>query len=306
MSVNAQPGPLRGVSKAVALAWVAGAYALALLGGAQVLLALAAWPPVAAMAAACLTATGLVFAGSLALRNSSLFDPYWSLIPIAVVLAWLPLAEGPVWRTGLIAALVIAWGIRLTWNWARGWHGFGHEDWRYERIRERTGSGYWLVSALGIHLFPAVQVFLGLLPVYGAFASTRELGWLDGVAVAITAFGIVWEAVADRQLHRFRSDPANRGRTLTSGLWRTARHPNYLGEILFWVGLALFASAAGRTEWWYYAGAVTMIVMFRFISLPLIDARMLERRDDYARRMATVNALLPWPARQHERQSSVG
>ena len=297
MTANAAPGPLRHVSRRAALGWVAAAYVLALTGACVTLL-LAPWPPLAAMAAASLVATGLIFLGSMGLRNSSLFDPYWSVIPIAVVLAWLPLAQAPVLRTGLISLLVGAWGLRLTWNWARGWQGFGHEDWRYERIRARTGRAYWLVSGLGIHVFPAAQVYLGLLPVYGAFTSTRPLGWLDGVAATVTAFGIAWETAADRQLHRFRQDPTHAGRTLTTGLWRSARHPNYFGEIMFWVGLALFALAAGRSEWWFYVGAVAMIAMFRFISLPLIDQRMLERRSDYPERMASVNALLPWPPRQ--------
>lgn len=300
MTDNAQSGPLREASRRDALLLVAAAYVVALAGAALTLQALAHGPSLAAMAAASLVATAIIFAGSLALRNSSLFDPYWSVIPIAMVLAWLPLSEGSTTRTAMLAPLVGAWGLRLTWNWARGWRGFGHEDWRYERIRMRTGRAYWPVSALGIHGFPALLVFLGMLPVYGAITSPRSLGWLDLLAFAVTAFAIAWETLADEQLHRFRRDPANAGRTLTSGLWRSTRHPNYFGEILFWFGLALFALAAGRAEWWNYLGVIAMVALFRCISLPLIDARMLERRPDYAARFATVNALLPVPGRQRE------
>lgn len=301
MTGNAQPGPLRGVSRRSALLVVAISYAIALAVGAITLLALAHWPPLGAMAAASCAVTAVIFLGSALLRNSSLFDPWWSVIPIAVVLAWWPQAEGPAARNGLIVMLVTVWGLRLTWNWARGWRGFQHEDWRYERIRLRTGAFYWLVSALGIHLFPALQVFLGLLPAHGALTSMQPLNWLDALAALVTAFGIACEWLADRQLHQFREEPGNQGRTLTSGLWRHARHPNYLGEILFWVGLALFALAAGRSDWFYYIGALSMILMFLFISLPLIDTRMLERRPGYAERMATVNALLPVPRRNRGR-----
>src|SRR5262249_3363325 len=142
-------------------------------------------------------------------------------------------------RQALVAALVLIWAVRLTANWAVSWPGLGHEDWRYVQIRDQTRgrSPWWLVSLTGIQLVPTMVVLGGLVAVWPAVAVPgRPLGVLDAVAVAVTGAAITVEAIADRQLHRFAADPANRGRVVDRGLWRYSRHPNYLGEIAFWWG----------------------------------------------------------------------
>lgn len=84
-----------------------------------------------------LAATVAIFAFSFAYDNSSFYDAYWSVAPIPIVFLWAlypagaQALEGPWLRQVLVLALVSAWGIRLTFNWARSWHGLSHEDWRY-------------------------------------------------------------------------------------------------------------------------------------------------------------------------------
>ena len=191
------------------------------------------------------------------------------------------------------------WALRLTWNWARGWSGLGHEDWRYVDMRQSSGGLYWPGASLfGIHLFPTVVVFLGCLPLWPALASgARPLGLLDALAGACALGGVALELFADNQLRRFRLAGPPPGSTLESGLWAWSRHPNYLGEILFWIGLALFGLAAAGFVWWAWLGALAMIAMFRFASLPMIEKRMLARRPGYAERQRRVSMLLPWPPR---------
>jgi len=136
-----------------------------------------------------LAATVVVFAFSAAFRNSSFYDPYWSVAPIALVAFFLHVATPgvPALRQGVVAALVLAWGVRLTGNWARGWGGLGHEDWRYVDLRAKTGRiGYWFVSFFGLHSMPTLIVFLALLPLWPALATgARPLGWLDAIAAAV-------------------------------------------------------------------------------------------------------------------------
>lgn len=286
----------RGESLASSFGIVALAYAAAAGGATFVAAELSAHHPLVATLAADIAATAVVFGVSVWADNSSIYDPYWSVVPPAIAMHWAltPGADHAIHlRRMLVIALVTLWAVRLTWNWARGWGGLAHEDWRYVDIRARTGPYYWPVSFLGIHLFPTIQVYLGCLPLWPALhTGDRPIGWLDVVAGVVTAGAIVIEATADAQLHAFRAT-APPGATLTRGLWGWSRHPNYLGEVCFWWGLLLFGLAADPDAWWTACGALAITVMFVFVSIPLIDRRMLARRPDYAARIATVPALIP-------------
>ena len=242
-----------------------------------------------------LVATVLVFAFSVGLRNASTYDAYWSVAPIALVGLWFVPAIGhadPI-RMAVVATLVSWWGVRLTYSWARGWPGLHHEDFRYVDLREKTGPLYPVVNLLGIHVFPTVQVFLGMLPVHAVATSAAPLGPLDAVALLVTAAAIATEQVADRQLHEYkrRKVSGEAGPVLNTGLWAWSRHPNYLGEMGFWWGLALFALAV-HAEWWRAIGALAITVMFVFVSLPMIEGRHRARRPEYES-LAARGVLLP-------------
>jgi steroid 5-alpha reductase family enzyme len=199
-------------------------------------------------------------------------------------------------RQAAVVLLVLAWAIRLTANWASSWRGLHHEDWRYVQVRERRPRllPWWLINLTGIQLLPTLVVFAGLLPVWPAVTATgRPWGLADLAAVVVTAAAIAVEAVADRQLRRFARDPAHRGRTLDSGLWRYSRHPNYLGEIGFWWGMWLFGLAAAPSWWWTVLGPIAVVLLFTTVSVPLMDRRSLSRRPSYADHMRRVPALLP-------------
>jgi steroid 5-alpha reductase family enzyme len=154
------------------------------------------------------------------------------------------------------------------------------------------------VSFGGIHLFPTAIVFAGCLPLWAALATgDRPLGALDALAAFVTLAGIAFEFFADNQLRRFRLSPSPPGAIHASGLWRWSRHPNYFGEILFWWGLALFGLAAAGFTWWIFAGAAAITALFVFVSLPLIETRMRERRPGWAAHASRVSLLLPLPPR---------
>jgi steroid 5-alpha reductase family enzyme len=250
-----------------------------------------------------LAATAVVFAASMAVGNSSLYDPYWSVAPPVIVLAWVihdrvTVATGNPVRQTVLICLVLIWAVRLTANWAMSWRGLGHEDWRYVQIRAQTRGRlpWWLVSLTGIQLMPTLVVFTGMLAAWPAVgAGSRPLSALDATALVTTVTAIAIEAIADRQLRRFTSDPANRGQVADRGLWRYSRHPNYLGEIGFWWGIWLFGLATAPSWWWTVVGPITMLALFLFVSVPMMDRRSLQRRPDYADRTGHLPPLLPLP-----------
>lgn len=289
------------MTKWPSLARVALAYAVALAAGAAWL----AWGPGSGRLwldtlIADVIATLVIFGFSRAYKNSSFYDAYWSVIPPAIAGYWW--AAGDLGadhvRAWLAAGVVALWAVRLTGNWAYGWPGLHHEDWRYPMLRAKAGRWELVVDFLAIHLFPTLQVFLGVAPLYVVLTRNgRGTWWLDAVATAVGVAAVTIELVADVQLHRFVRE-RRPGQVMDRGLWAWSRHPNYFGEITFWVSLALFAVAAVPHEaWWVFAGSVAMVAMFLGASIPMMEERSLERRPDYQDVIDRVAKLVPRPPR---------
>jgi steroid 5-alpha reductase family enzyme len=251
--------------------------------------------PLVVLGLGTLVATIVVFAVSVAVDNSSIYDPYWSVQPLAVALYYMWTGrEGIDTRQIVVTVLVLLYSLRLTSNFYRDWPGLGKEDFRYVSFRERFGKAYWVVSLFGIHLFPTIMVYLGCLPLYAlARPGAAGFGWLDAVGTAVTLGAIALAFGADEQMRRFRDDSGNKGRVMDAGLWAHSRHPNYLGEMATWWGLWLFALAAGVGWWWTGAGALAISAMFIFVSIPMMERRVMETRSGYAEYQGRTSMLLP-------------
>lgn len=250
-----------------------------------------------------IAATAVVFTFSFIFKNTSLYDPYWSVLPIVIapLLALRGYTEGlfdPT-RNAVIVALITLWGIRLTWNWARGWQGLHHIDWRYVNYEKKLGKWFWPFSFAGLQLLPTLLVFLGILPLLGAMTEARN-DWnvLDIAATGLALLGISFEWIADNQLRHFRKQNPDSAQSLTTGLWKYSRHPNYFGEVCFWWALFLFALAANPAYWWTGIGALAMTALFHFVSIPMIEKRHLERRKDYPSVQQKIARWFPRPPRQ--------
>ena len=297
-STSAKPTPENGgvrQSRGVGLVVSAAAYVAALLAAVSVVRALPLEHPLAQLGVGTVVATLVVFAVSVMADNSSIYDPYWSLQPLAIAVYYLwHLGSDVGLRQVLVTVLVFLYAIRLTGNFYRGWVGLSQEDLRYRGFRERFGRAYWPVSLLGIHLFPTVMVWLGCLPLYAVMRpEAAGTNWLDGVATVVYAGAIGLAFVADEQLRRFCEEPNNRDRNIREGLWSVSRHPNYLGEIGSWWGLWLFALASGLGYWWMVVGAVAITLMFVYASVPMMEARTLATRPGYEAYRADTPMLLP-------------
>ena len=247
------------------------------------------------IAAADVAATLTVFAFSAATRNASFYDPYWSVAP-PLIAAWLWFdgAASIDWRPALVMLAIWVWAVRLTGNWARGWRGLDHVDWRYVELKQKLGMFWMPVNLLGIHLMPTVLVYLGCLPLDAVlYAPARPLNWLDLLATVVTAAAIWIETRADRELHAFRQSRQSSAQMLATGGWSWCRHPNYLGELGFWFGLFLFALAASSNAWWTGTGIAAMVLLFAGISIPMQERKLTADKPDYVRWRKRSFALLP-------------
>ncbi|MEL6344578.1 MAG: DUF1295 domain-containing protein [Myxococcota bacterium] len=252
-------------------------------------------PPLSAMFLADLIGTLLIFGLSVRHNNSSLYDPYWSIAPIYIASWWW--AGDLRWQMILILLAVWIWGCRLTFNFFRGWSGLDHEDWRYAGFREKVGIWYWPLSLTGFHLMPTVLVFLGIMPVWYAFTTTQTLtlgaNLGIGLGVLISVGATALEALADEQLKDFRDNRQDPSVIMDVGVWSWCRHPNYLGEVLFWWGLWLACVSANSAALWTAIGPLSITVLFVVVSIPLIENRMLRSRPHYQHVIDTMHSMIP-------------
>ncbi len=256
----------------------------------------------AASLAGLMASTAVTIVASLAVNNGSVFDPWWSVLPPVAAL-WLAV-RAPVLdlRTILVLVVVGLWAIRLTLNWARGWPGLHHEDWRYEKLYREWPLPRWLTLVLGVEVVPTLIVWLGCLPLGAALSGGGgAMGVVDAVAFGVGLMATTLELVADEQMRRFARTKAS-GDLMQGGLWRLSRHPNYFGEMLFWSSLLIFGLAADPGAWWAGAGVVAMLGMFIFASIPMLDERSRARRPDFEAYARRTSALVPWPPRSGDRE----
>lgn len=243
--------------------------------------------------AADIVMTLVCFAFSIILRNSSVYDPYWSFIPFVFVIAWAVLHWQVIDTHHMLLFIVISlWSWRLTNNWMRSWHGMEHEDWRYVDLKNKTGKAYPLVNFFGIHLLPTLWVFGGMWPLFYIFEGNAPMEWLYFLGIATSVAGIFFEMIADNELFKFKNRPNPQDSDLLrSGIWSKSRHPNYLGELLFWFGLCMVGISFGA-PWYTASGALALLILFVFISIPLKEKRM-SRKPGFEAYRKEVPMLIP-------------
>ncbi len=234
-------------------------------------------------------ATVFVFVCSVAAKNASVYDPYWSVQPIVILLLFAgeySLSDGRI----LPFVAILVWGIRLTANWAYTFQGISHQDWRYTMLKEKTGKLYPIVNFVGIHLVPTLVVYGCVLPALFVFVYGGGFNVGSVLFFLLSLGATLLQGTADVQMHRFRKRKT--GGFIRNGLWKYSRHPNYLGEILMWWGIGLAAVCLLPTRWYLLAGALANTLLFVFVSIPLAEGKQ-SKKKGYEKYKKETRALLP-------------
>ncbi len=236
--------------------------------------------------------------------NAGWSDAFWSFgVGLAGVGVALVPVSGAGWPTGrqlLVAAAVGLWSLRLGSHIAARSRS-GPEDARYAAFRKEWGADFQRRLFVFLMIQAAAGWFLCLTIMAAAQNPRQGLGWHDGIAVALVVAAVIGEAIADRQLQRFREKPpATRGAICEEGLWGWSRHPNYFFEWLGWLAYPLFAiDLSGGHPLGYVAlsGPLFMYWLLVHVSgIPPLEAHMLRSRPEaFARYRARVPAFFPRP-----------
>jgi steroid 5-alpha reductase family enzyme len=171
------------------------------------------------------------------------------------------------------------------------------EDGRYAELRRRwrERGREQLTFAIFYQAQALLAAVLSLPFLFTVFNGHDGLEPLEWAGAGLWLAAVVLEVTADEQLRRHKADPAQRGRTMRSGLWRYSRHPNYFFQTLTWVAYALIATAApwGWTGW--VAPALILYLVLRVTGIgPSEEQALRSRGEDYRRYQRETSAFVPW------------
>ena len=242
----------------------------------------------------------LAFVPAYLLQTERFYDLTGSVTYVAVTFVALTAGPPPDARAILLTAMVVVWAVRLGSFLFRRISKEG-ADTRFDEIKPSfvrffaawTLQGVWVLFTAGAAL---AAISGGRSVPLGAWAFTGLALWLVGLGI---------EVVADAQKRRFRAEEANRGRFISSGLWAWSRHPNYFGEILLWVGVALVAlpTLEGARYVTLLSPVFVILLLTRVSGIPLLERSADERwggDPDYEAYKARTPILVPRPPRGRE------
>jgi steroid 5-alpha reductase family enzyme len=252
------------------------------------------WSALAAFAVMAAT-----FAVAVAKGVHRVVDVAWGLAFAAVAVATYGASagHGDGGRRLLVTLATVVWGVRLAVHIGR--RGAGHgEDPRYERMLAKAPGNRDAYALRTVYLTQGALVWLVSLPVQAAQYAPGALGGWAAAGGVLWAGGLAFEAVGDRQLARFKADPAHHGMIMDRGLWSWTRHPNYFGDFLVWWGLYVMACASPQSA---AVGALSPLLM-SYLLVFGSGKRMLERhmadRPGFAEYAARTSGFLPRPPRR--------
>jgi len=234
-----------------------------------------------------------VFFLALRLQDNSIVDIAYGLAFLTAVSSAVLVHGASHARFLLLYAMVILWGLRLAAHLFIRHRGRG-EDFRYRKWREEWGSNFLVRSFFQIYVLQGAVVLIVSSPVLAVAADPGgPLGFLDAMGLGIWAVGLLFETVGDWQLLKFKKDPSNKGKIITTGLWRYTRHPNYFGECTLWWGVFLVALGSGGA-WWTIISPLTINFLLLYVSgIPMLEKKYEGDPvfEEYRRR---TSPLVPW------------
>lgn len=239
----------------------------------------------------------VVFVPSFLARTETYFDLTGALTYLTVTAVALVLSDGLDARAWVAAALVWIWALRLGSFLFRRVRRDGG-DGRFDRMKHDAAEFLmtWTIQGLWVSLTLAAALVV-------ITADERaDFGALGVIGLVIWVIGFAIEVVADTQKSAFKADPANEGRFISTGLWAWSRHPNYFGEIVLWLGIAIIAVPV--LSGWRWVALISPIFVYLLITrvsgVPMLEKKADDRWGDeeaYQRYKATTPELVPRPPR---------
>ncbi len=268
------------------------------LAGSQESTAFLGMPVFALCVALAFVIQWLVFIPAYVLQSEKFFDLTGSLSYITVTIVAVILSPRRDARTFLLLGLVVIWAVRLgTFLFLRILK--SGKDSRFESIKPSFSKFLMTWTLQGLWISLTLSAALAAI----TSSTQKPLGFFALLGFLVWVVGFTIEAVADAQKRRFRAASENSGQFIQSGLWAWSRHPNYFGEIVIWVGVAIIALPVLQGwQWVSMISPVFVILLLTKISgIPMLEKKADKRwggEPDYEAYKASTPVLIPRPPKQ--------
>ncbi|HSO88728.1 MAG TPA: DUF1295 domain-containing protein [Draconibacterium sp.] len=237
----------------------------------------------------------LVWVLSVFIKNASIVDIFWGLGFVLAATFYFIATPGISTIKIITMALVVLWGLRLSMHIF--FRNAGKpEDYRYQQFRKNYGEKrYWWFSYFQVFLLQGFLVWIISAPLLAInyFSGENPFGILDILGILIWLVGFTFEAGGDWQLNRFKADPANKGKLLTTGFWKYTRHPNYFGDAAVWWGFAVLSVASGC-----YLPVLSSVLMTWLIvkvsGVAMLERTMKNTKPGFEEYVKRTSAFVPW------------
>lgn len=252
-----------------------------------------------------IAATLIIYLCSVILKNASLYDPYWSVIP-PLLLVGAALYYNAFGVSVLLMLFVLSvWGIRLTYNWASLWQGFHEMDWRYQAMKEKAPKIYLLTNLFGIQLFPTSIVFAQLALAIFFIEKNPNMNFITVFGALMILVAAIIQFVSDEQMKNFKQRTKGEKKCIEEGLWKYSRHPNYFGEVMVWWGVYVMYLSMVKTLDLMIVSPLMMTSLFLFISIPWMERKIIKTRPDYKAYQKRVSMLIPFFRKEKDVESEL-
>lgn len=233
------------------------------------------------------------FIASLFLKRNDIADIAWGL-GFILMGAFLLINSATISnRYILIFSLVSLWGLRLSiYILIRNKN--KSEDFRYFQWRNEWGKWFYIRSYVQVFLLQGGLMLLISTPlIIVSYNNQTSLNWLDWIGLFIWLIGYFFQVVSDYQLFKFKKNIENKGKIITSGLWKYSRHPNYFGEAVMWWSIFII-SISSNNGWFVIISPITInLLLLKVSGVPMLEEKY-KTNTEYRKYINATNAFIPW------------
>lgn len=212
-------------------------------------------------------------------KNNSIVDIGWGIGFILIAIVLLLATDRIGLKDLIICVMIFVWGLRLAlhiYSRSRG----KEEDFRYAQWRKDWGKNAVVIAFFKVFMLQGIIMLIIAYPIMVVFNSLNDhLAIINFVGLSIFLFGILFESIGDYQLIRFKRNPENKGKIITTGLWKFTRHPNYFGEAVLWWGIGIFTIGSDLYLTAFISPLILNLLLLYVSGVPMLEKKYAGNKD---------------------------
>ena len=212
-------------------------------------------------------------------KNNSIVDTGWGIGFILITLVLILNSDRTNIKELILFAMILVWGLRLAFHIYLRSRSKG-EDFRYAQWRKDWGKNAAVIAFFKVFMLQGLIMLTIAFPIMVVFNSLNDnLTAINFIGLSIFLFGILFESFSDYQLLRFKRNPENKGKIITSGLWKFTRHPNYFGEVVLWWGIGIFTIGSDLYLSAFISPLILNLLLLYVSGIPMLEKKYAGNKD---------------------------